>query len=86
MHHRNGDMPYASATDAMRYWPETATAVALRLSDAGILKVTAPYGLSDIFGLCLRPTPLFFGAKRHIFDQRVKNKGCLGSYPLLTLG
>lgn len=25
MHLRNGDRPYQSATDAMRYWPETAT-------------------------------------------------------------
>lgn len=30
MHSRNSDSPYRSATDAMRYWPETATAVAAR--------------------------------------------------------
>jgi hypothetical protein len=32
MHVRNDDEPYASATDALRFWPETATAVAVRLS------------------------------------------------------
>ena len=28
MHLRNGDPPYSGATDAMRHWPETATAIA----------------------------------------------------------
>jgi hypothetical protein len=27
MHGRNGAAPYASATDAMRFWPETAAAI-----------------------------------------------------------
>jgi hypothetical protein len=28
MHMKNGDAPYLSAVDAMRFWPETATSVA----------------------------------------------------------
>ena len=32
MHQSNGDVPYVSVTEAMRYWPETATAIAACLA------------------------------------------------------
>ena len=54
MHLRNGDALYTSATDAMRYWPETATAVAVRKTDEGRCDVAAPLGLDDLFGMVLR--------------------------------
>lgn len=56
MHLRNGDHPYTSTGNALFYWPETATAVAVRLGPKGI-DITAPYGLCDLFELRLRPTP-----------------------------
>ena len=37
MHSRNGDARYISAVEAMRYWPETATAVAARQTVGGYL-------------------------------------------------
>lgn len=83
MHIRNGDAPYASATDAMRFWPETATAVAVRKNDRDGLDIAAPFGLNDLFGLKLRPTPDFVNFKRTIFDTRVEDKGWLKTYPLL---
>ncbi|WP_394133112.1 nucleotidyltransferase family protein [Shewanella maritima] len=33
MHSRNGDKPYQSCIDAMKWWPEKQTAVAVKLSD-----------------------------------------------------
>ena len=39
MHLRNGDKPYTSVADAMRHWPETATAVAVRLAPPGLIEV-----------------------------------------------
>lgn len=74
MHLRNGDAPYASTLDAMRYWPETATAVAVRRSDQGRCEIAAPYGLDDLVGLILRPTPRFASEKRQIFDERRPGK------------
>ena len=56
MHSRNGDSPYTSATDAMRYWPETATAVAARRRGADVCEIAAPYGLDDLINLVLRLT------------------------------
>ncbi|OMG61366.1 hypothetical protein IL54_4727 [Sphingobium sp. ba1] len=83
MHHRNGDAPYTDVTDAMRHWPETATAVAVRLSRAGDIEINAPYGLDDLFALRLQPTPDFVTSKRAIFDARVRSKRWQERYPLL---
>lgn len=57
MHRRNGDHPYRDTADAMRYWLETATCVAVRLRRDGGLEVLAPYGLGDLLSLRSRPTP-----------------------------
>ena len=84
MHRRNGDMPYSSAADAMTHWPETATAIALRL-DREELKTCAPFGLEDLFGLRLRPTPAFAGGKYAVFEERAMSKRWMERYPELTL-
>ena len=83
MHLRNGDAPYESVADAMRSWPETATAVAVRLSKGEGIEVNAPFGLDDLFALWLTPTPAFVIRKRGIFEQRVADKGWLFRYPRL---
>lgn len=83
MHRRNGDAPYRSATDAMRHWPETATSVAVRRLDADGFEVAAPFGLEDLMKLLLRPTPGFIVDKRPIYEDRVRSKDWLGTWPLL---
>lgn len=85
MHDRNGDLPYASVADAMRYWPETATAVAVRLTHSGSIEVNAPYGLDDLFALRLRPTPLFLTDRLETFTERVAAKRWLQRYPRLAI-
>ena len=85
MHVRNGDAAYASATEAMRYWPETATAVAARRLSGEECEIAAPLGLEDLIKLILRPTAQFSGGKRHIFDERVSTKNWLATWPLLRL-
>ncbi len=85
MHLRNGDQPYASATDAMIYWPETATAVAVRLAADDELEIAAPFGLDDLFDLVVRPTERFREEKRHQFVERLQNKQWLTKWPGLTV-
>lgn len=85
MHLRNGDAPYTSAADAMRHWPETATAVAARLRLPDSIEVSAPHGLDDLFALRLRPAPLFLTAKLPIFMERVYSKHWIERYPRLSL-
>mgnify|MGYP001209321069 FL=1 len=83
MHIRNNEPEYSSTEDAMKRWPETATAVGVRLTDAGRLQVIAPHGLEDLFGLNLRQSPFF--KDREFFLSRVRNKGWLAIWPRLTL-
>lgn len=83
MHLRNGDAPYASAVDAMCFWPETATAVAARRIGADTCEIAAPEGLDDLFTLILRPTALFQTKRRAIYEDRINTKGWLENWPLL---
>ena len=85
MHAGNGDQRYASAEDAMRYWPETATAVAVRLDAGGLLEIAAPFGLDDLFAGVIRPTPGFVERKRAVFDARWQAKRWLVRWPRLRL-
>lgn len=85
MHQRNGNDPYPSTENALLNWPETATAVAVRVGDSNIIEFIAPYGLDDLFELRLRPTPPFEHEKRDVFRQRVSAKRWLERYPMLKL-
>jgi hypothetical protein len=85
MHARNGDSPYQSATDAMRYWPETATAVGVRLGQGGGIELAAPFGLEDLFALRLRPGPRFMTEKYPVFAERVRAKRWQATWPGLTI-
>jgi hypothetical protein len=82
MHVRNGDPPYRSATDAMRHWPETATAVGVRW-EGGDIGIAAPFGLDDLFDLVVRPTARFQGEKHQIFLDRVRDKRWQERWPKL---
>ena len=83
MHTRHGDAPYTGTLDAMRAWPETATAVATRLGRSGI-ECCAPYGVEDLSTLILRPTPRFASAPA-VFDERVRSKCWLTTWPRLRV-
>jgi hypothetical protein len=85
MHGRNGDDPYTSTTDAMRYWPETATAVAARRTSQDECEIAAPFGLDDLFDLRLRPTAKFAVEKHDIFQRRIDEKSWLKTWPLLQV-
>jgi hypothetical protein len=85
MHGRNGDLPYASATDAMRYWPETATAVGVRLGQDGAIEVAAPFGLADLFSMRVRPTARFSGEKHPVYLDRISAKNWQAQWPLISV-
>lgn len=86
MHRRNGDAPYADAADALRHWPETATAVAARCGPAGV-EILAPLGLEDLLDLVVRPGPAFAGRpeKLRLVAERVTGRGWLARWPRLRL-
>lgn len=49
--------PLTSIADAVSTWPETATAVAVRLNGAGELEICAPFGLADLINGVWRWNP-----------------------------
>ena len=85
MHGRNGDAPYVSSVDALRRWPETATAVAARRTSEDDFEVAAPYGLDDLFALIVRPTPCFLRKKHAAYLSRVRTKNWLEIWPNLRI-
>jgi hypothetical protein len=87
VHRRNGDPPYAGTLDAIAHWPETATAVAARWTTGAGIELAAPWGLEDLLGLVLRPTPRFAAdpAKRAVFEARRTAKAWQRRWPLLLL-
>ncbi|HEY4044098.1 MAG TPA: nucleotidyltransferase family protein [Rhodopila sp.] len=85
MHGRNGDAAYTSSADAMWYWPETATAVAVRRTGPDASDIAAPFGLDDLFALVVRPTPRFTGAKRDVYLTRIRTKNWRAQWPLLRI-
>jgi hypothetical protein len=82
MHQRNGDAPYRDSEDAIRCWPETATAVAARLRD-GQVQIIAPHGIDDLVKLIVRPTPAF-RAKMPVYQCRLASKAWARRWPKLS--
>jgi hypothetical protein len=93
MHAKNDDPPYTSSRDALRFWPETATAVAVRLAsqettpepERGNIEIAAPFGLDDLFGLIVRPTPRFTDTKRGLYLGRLRTKQWSRIWPRLKI-
>jgi uncharacterized protein len=84
MHLRNGDPPYASTEDALRFWLETPTCVAVRLEAGDRLHLIAPHGLDDLLALRVRPTPQ---GRRHrdAYRDRIASKNWQHFWPSLTI-
>ncbi|WP_059047304.1 nucleotidyltransferase family protein [Paenibacillus rubinfantis] len=83
MHLRNGTAPYLSVEDAMRHWPETATAVGARLNAVGEVELIAPLGLDDLLLLQVRQGPYFHD--HGAFRERVDGKAWLSRWPRLEM-
>jgi uncharacterized protein len=75
--------PLQSIAQALSFWPETATAIALRLDGQHDFELIAPFGLQDLFELKLRWNPTL--VSYHIFEQRCINKRFLEKWPRLKL-
>lgn len=80
--------PLQSIEHALSIWPETATAVAVRLMpyDESIqdqLEIVSPFGLSDLFELRLRWNPTLVSYEG--FIKRLKQKQMMSRWPKLEL-
>lgn len=83
MHIKNGDKPYKSIEDAISHWPETVTAVGIRLEKDDSVSVISPYGLEDIFEYRVRKSPLF--KDEAYYRSRVNKKNWKEIWPRLII-
>ena len=83
MHLVNNEPARTSLEDAIRNFPETATALATRVSQ-GELELLAPHGLADLLNLIVRPTP-FHAHARAAFERRLNEKKWLENWPGVTI-
>ena len=72
--------PHASSEAAISTYEATAACLGVRLLPGGRWRVFAPYGLSDLFGLVLRPNPAL--APRQVYEAKVAR--WTGQWPELT--
>ncbi len=82
MHFRNQDRPYLNCEDAMTYWPEQETAVAVRLTAEEKLEILAPFGLSSLLA-----GQITYNPRRSLvfFRNRIESKGWLSQWPRLQV-
>ncbi|YAF98430.1 MAG: nucleotidyltransferase family protein [Nodularia sp. CChRGM 3473] len=78
---RFGSRLYTSTEDGIQDWLHTATAVGVRVDLQGQWQFFTPYGLDDLFGGVIRPTPV------HINNPDAHNKASefLSKCPYLRL-
>lgn len=76
MHLKNGFPPYSSSVDAISKFPETATALGVKLDERNNLLLAAPHGIKDVTKLVVRPTPYFADSddRMHMYHERIEKK------------
>ena len=80
MHRRNGDVPYADTADALRYWLETPTAIAVSIADDGEALLLAPFGVEDLIAMVCCPTPRGRG-RLSAYAQCMREKNLPARWP-----
>lgn len=84
MHIRNNDQAYRSTADAISYWLETATGVAVTMDRSDQLTIIAPFGLSDLIGMESRPTAAAM-IRSEWYRERMTSKNWPGTWPRVTV-
>ena len=82
MHKRNSDMPYKSSCDAMRYWPEKETAVAIRQLTSTSFETISAFGFESLFSGKISYNPK---REKSVFKSRIDTKGWLKQWPNLKV-
>lgn len=75
MHLKNDFNSFKSSYDGVAHFPETPTAVAVRLHQNNLM-IMAPYGLEDLFEMIVKPTPHFLNNHelQSVYSERMKVK------------
>ncbi len=87
MHVVNHIPPYKSSEDAIAKFPETATSLGVKLDEQNDITLIAPYGISDVVNMYVKPTPYF---QEHpelmmFYHQRMTKKNWQTYWPKVTI-
>jgi uncharacterized protein len=76
MHSVNQISPYISSVDAISKFPETATALGVKIDQEGNVILAAPCGIEDVIHLEVKPTRFFTQTKERaaIYEERIIKK------------
>ena len=74
MHTINGFSPFISAEDGIAHFPETVTAMGVKINVNKQVVLTAPYGIKDVVQMVVNPTPFFKRELNAKYQERVKKK------------
>jgi uncharacterized protein len=76
MHEINDISPYSSSEDAISKFPETVTALGVKLDDYDEVILIAPHGIHDVINFTIKPTPFFKETMERmaIYRARIQKK------------
>lgn len=79
--------PYFSSVDAISKFPETATALGVKVDEHNNVILTAPCGINDVVNIEVRPTPFFTENKERvqIYEERVTSKNWKSTWGKLEI-
>ncbi|WP_404826679.1 nucleotidyltransferase family protein [Peribacillus frigoritolerans] len=87
MHVKSNMPPYSSSVDAISKFPETATALGVKLDENDNVILTAPCGTHDVINLEVKPTPYFKETKERveIYEDRITKKNWKSTWKKLKV-
>ncbi|MFG3611060.1 nucleotidyltransferase family protein [Rummeliibacillus stabekisii] len=76
MHLLNNMAPYTSSIDGISKFPETATALGVKLDEKDNVLLAAPWGVKDVINLMVKPTLYYLekDTRSSIYANRVTKK------------
>ncbi|OCA81572.1 hypothetical protein A8F94_22130 [Bacillus sp. FJAT-27225] len=87
MHSVNKIPPYLSSTDAISKFPETATALGVKLDCDHQVILAAPCGIEDVIKMVVKPTRFFAETPQRtaLYKDRIHKKKWKSTWPNVTV-
>ncbi|MDV2682807.1 nucleotidyltransferase family protein [Alkalihalophilus lindianensis] len=87
MHIPNHIPHYSSSVDAISKFPETATALGVKLDEQGNVILAAPFGIKDLLSLVVKPTPYFMENEdlAFVYKKRILKKNWKATWPKIKV-
>ncbi|WP_240620128.1 nucleotidyltransferase family protein [Peribacillus acanthi] len=87
MHTVNQNPPYDSTEDAISKFPETVTAIGVRMNELNELELLAPWGIENLLKMEVRPTEIFIINKDAYgtYEHRMNKKKWHETWPMIKV-